>query len=197
MAQAYADGLPDANAMALAEQLDEEESKGGTKESHVDSLKEVLLDFVKYHIQDNSIFIDQGFVSGEYESGKTELIKSTSVDEETGQEKPWDGTYSPGRPYKLKVNVSPSGLTVTDVMGNTRNVVTSGNAYNIMVREYWADGTSANTIPTNTTLNNSSFAVIHAIDGPLYFDTADPNDNQFKYKYKKLGGDSTSSVKRR
>lgn len=197
MQQAFAAGLPDADAIAIAEQLDEEEGKGGTKESHVDSLKEVLLDFVKYHIQDNSIFIDQGFASGEYESGKTELIKSTSVDEQTGQELPWDGTYSPGRPYKLKVNVSPSALTVTDVMGNTRNVITSGGAYNMMAREYWADGTSANTNPTTTTLNNSSFAVIHAIDGPLYFDTADPNDNQFKYKYKKLGGDSTSNVKRR
>jgi hypothetical protein len=65
-----------------------------------------------------------------------------------------------------------------------------------MVREYWADGTSANTNPTSTTLNNSSFAVIHAIDGPLYFDTADPNDNQFKYKYKPLSKDA-SSVKRR
>lgn len=195
MQQAYTAGLPDADDLALAEQLDEDEGLTGTKESHVDSLKEVLLDFVKYHIQDNAIFIDEGFNSGDYESGKTELIKSTTVDDD-GNILDWNGTYSPGRPYKLKVNVSASGLTVTDVMGNTRNVIKTGGAYNMMAREYWADGTSANSLPSSTSLNNSSFAVIHAIDGPLYFDTSDPQENQFKYKYKPLSKD-TSSAKRR
>ena len=190
MQQAFAAGLPDAAALAAAEQLDEEESLGGTVESHVDSIKEVLLDFVKYHIQDNSLFIDAGFASGVYESGKTELVKSTTVDETTG-ELSWDGTYSPGRPYKLNVNVSSSGLTVTDVMGNTRNVITTDGMYNMMAREYWNAGTRATTNPYATELNNSSFAVIHAIDGPLYFDAP----NQFKYEYKKLYTDS--SAKRR
>ncbi len=46
MAQAYAAGLPDKAAMLQAEQDDETEGKTGTPESHVDSLKEVLLDFV-------------------------------------------------------------------------------------------------------------------------------------------------------
>ena len=185
MTQAYADGLPDANAMVQAELLDEKEGKGGTRESHVDSLKEVLLDFVKYHIQEDAVFIDNGFISKYYDSGKTKFVKSNSIDEETGQNV-WDGTYSPGQPYKLKVNVSPSGLTVTDNMGNTRNVIMSEGTYNLMAREYWVDGTSVSTIPTNTTLNNSSFVVIHAIDGPLYYDAP----KQFKYEYKPVVTDN-------
>ena len=191
MAQAFADGLPDAAAMAEAEQKDEDEGLVGDVASHVDSLKEVLLDFVKYHIQDNSLFVDQGFSSGVYESGKTELVKSTTVDEETG-ETTWDGTYSPGRPYKLTVNVSSSGITVKDKMGNTRNVVTTGNIHNLMAREYWSESTKTTTNPYTVQLNNSSFVAIHAIDGPLYFDAP----NQFKYEHKKLYSD-TSSAKRR
>ena len=65
-------------------------------------------------------------------------------------------------------------------MGNTRNVIMSEGTYNLMAREYWVDGTNTTTLPSNTTLNNSSFAVIHAIDGPLYYDAP----NQFKYEYK-------------
>lgn len=190
MQQAFAAGLPGPEELAEAERLDEEENLGGTVESHVDSLKEVLLDFVKYHIQDNSIFVDAGFASGEYESGKTELIKSTTVDETTG-ETTWNGTYSPGRPYKLNVNVSSSGLTVTDKMGNVRHVITTPGMYNIMAREYWNKGTSATAQPYTVNLDNSSFAVIHAIDGPLFFDAP----NQFKYEYKKLYQDT--SAKRR
>ena len=195
MAQAFADGLPDATAIAEAEQKDTDEGIGsGDPASHVDSLKEVLLDFVKYHIQDNSLFVDEGFASGSYESGKTELIKSTTVDETTGETK-WDGkSYSPGRPYKLNVTVSSSGLTVKDKMGNTRNVVTTGSkpVYNLMAREYWSEGSRVTSQPYSTVLNNSSFVAIHAIDGPLYFDTP----NQFKYEYKQLYTD-TSSAKRR
>lgn len=192
MAQAFADGLPDATAIAEAEQKDIDEGIGsGDPASHVDSLKEVLLDFVKYHIQDNSLFVDEGFASGSYESGKTELIKSTTVDETTG-EMIWDGTYSPGRPYKLEVTVTPSGISVKDRMGNTRHVVTSDGVYNLMAREYWSEGGKVTTNPYTTVLNNSSFVAIHAIDGPLYFDTP----NQFKYEYKKLYID-TSAAKRR
>ncbi len=197
MAEAYAAGLPDATALADAEQYDQDHDLDGTAASKVDSLKEVLLDFVKYHIQDNAIFLDAGFNSGEYESGKTELIKSTTIDETTGELKPWDGTYSPGRPYKLGVTVSSGSLSIRDAMGRTANVVTTSGMYNMMAREYWMDGSRVSTQPTSSTLNNSSFVAIHAIDHPLFFDTADPEENQFKYKYKPLYKDSSAAKRRK
>lgn len=234
MQQAFAAGLPDAEALRLAEEYDQ--SVSGDVDATPDSaakIQEVLLDFVKYHIQDNSIFMDAGFKSNAYESGKTELTPSTNIVEageetsisivddthilvrtttgETTYETPsqsansnvitrsangtitaaqyYTGKYSPGRPYKLRVNVSPTSMTVTDVMGNVRNVSTNDKLHNLMAREYWYESAAAVKNPYSTKLDNSSFVVIHAIDGPLFFDT----QNQFKYTRKQL----TKEAKRR
>ena len=168
-----------------------------------------MLDFVKYHIQDNSIFVDVD-TAGNFETAKTELTLASS----TGTKK----AYIPGRPYKLGVRVSGGEMTVTDcrngydknthqpIKGVTANVFTTEGAFNLMARDYWFDGTevvsdaytTANGDgPSTTTINNSSFAVIHAIDKPLFFapgGTYDIKGNavptQFVYEYKPL---STSS----
>ncbi|MBQ9640997.1 MAG: hypothetical protein IJV06_05510 [Bacteroidaceae bacterium] len=238
MKLAFAAGLPDSTALRLAEEYDQ--SVAEDVDAAADSaakVQEVLLDFVKYHIQDNSIFMDQGFESNSYESGKTELTPSTNIVEagaettiavvdnthirvmttsnpdgtvyETPDQtansnvltKSADGTitaaqyytgkYSPGRPYKLNVNVSASSMTVTDVEGNTRNVSTVEGLHNLMAREYWYKSSSSVTPANayNTKLDNSSFVVIQGIDGPLFFDTP----SQFKYTRKQL----TTEAKRR
>lgn len=213
---AYQKGLPSLKELQAAEEWDEEFNKYikdelGNNESKIEAyadsigfvlthnsekvlvheadsaarIREAMLDFVKYHIQDNSIYVDEGFKSGEYESGKTELIKSTEVNEETGEEA-WNGMYSPGRPYKIKVNVSGGGLTVTDAEGNTHNVLTQEGLYNIMAREYWLESGSAIKTPWTVKLNNSSAVVVHAIDGPLLYDSK----SQFSYSYKPLTKDN-------
>lgn len=172
-------------ALSDADQATEIANTGCCKGDSAKRVAEVYLDFLKYHIQDKSVFLDQGFDTGIYESGKTALIKSTQSDDngniyETGK-------YSPGRPYKLNVTaVSPSGLTVRDNLGNDRHVITTGGLYNLMAREYWIDGTSV-ARPYQQQLNNSSFVVIHAIDGPLLYADGHHNDeSQFKYKYREL-----------
>ena len=235
MQLAYDAGLPDPEDLAAAEAYDL--SVADDPEATADSaakVREVLLDFVKYHIQDNAIFMDQGFSSGDYESGKTELNPSETVIEassdqtitlregdvthivvtdKNGNETVYEtrdqskypnvltwtngaitaaqyytGEYSPARPYKLTVNVSASGMTVTDVEGHVRNVSTDDDLHNLMAREYWLDGSARITKPYTTTLNNSSFVAIQAIDGPLFFDSA----NQFEYKYKKLHAETNA-----
>lgn len=168
-------------------------------------IKEVMLDFVKYHVQDNSIFIDKGFSSGNYETGKTELIRSTDekegvLPEDLGkydiQKKPdgsddieydsstgtytiqyYTGKYSPGRPYKLDVAVSSSSLTVNGIP-----IDTGSGLYNLMAREYWYKSAAPITEPQQIEIDNSSFVVIHAINKPLLYDAP----AQFKYKYKPL-----------
>ena len=165
---------------------------------------EAMLDFVKYHIQDNSIFIDEGFESGAYLSGKTELIASTNemenVDEADlskynivkdggGKDiKTYDastntytiqyytGLYSPGRPYKLNVNVSSTGLSVNGI-----NVDTASGLYNLMAREYWYNKAKVDK-PYEAEINNSSSVVIHAINEVLLYDAP----AQFTYTYKPL-----------
>ena len=208
MAKAYAAGLPTLDDLAEAEAYDLEmgyTGPGSTTEdnlkSRADSIKEVMLDFVKYHIQDNAIFVDVDTV-GVFETAKTELIKATQVDETTGEES-WGGKYSPGRPYKLNVEVSGGKMTVTDCRngysgdtflgGNTTNVVIKEGAYNLMAREYWLESAAAITNPNSVKLNNSSFVVIHAIEDPLIFADGAHFDSkgneiatQFTYTYKPL-----------
>ena len=164
--QAYAAGLPTPQDLKAAEKADAETE--GTK---ANELREVMLNFVKYHIQDNAIFIDNGFESGRYATAKSQLIKNEAT-----------GNYIVGAPYKLSVNVSSTNLTVTDHQGNTRRVLTSAGLHNLMANEYWANGSVSSAY--SSSLNNYSFAVIHAIDGPLLYD-----DNQFKYEYKPLSAE--------
>jgi len=211
MKLAYEAGLPTLDDLDAAEQLDDSLKLSAATDtaSYAAKIMEVMLDFVKYHIQDNSIYVDEGFESADYESGKTELIKSTAVDEETGEES-WNGKYSPGRPYKLKVNVSSAGMTVTDCRngydqkthqslgGNTANVIMKEGLYNIMAREYWYNSSSKVTEKStySTTLNNSSAVVIHAIDAPLIYSDGNHYDTkgliaptQFIYTYKPLSSE--------
>ena len=127
------------------EKVELEEANEDFTTKTADSTK--IVNFLKYHIQDNAIFIGAGSESGEYETS----------------------TVNPStkRFYKLTVSVDKSGLKVTDLAGNTRNVIaTSTNLYNLMAKEYQynsKDATQASNIET------SSSAVIHQIDGPLFY----------------------------
>ncbi len=212
MQKAFAAGLPTLEDLNAAELLDDSLGYAETDTASVSAkIKEAMLDFVKYHIQDNSIYVDNGFTSGEYESGKTELIKSTTVDEETGETN-WSGKYSPGRPYKLKVEVGPTGMTVTDCRygydpnthvalgGNTANVIMKEGYYNLMAREYWFTASKTISSPYTVAINNSSAVVVHGIDAPLIYADGEHYDSkglliptQFVYTYKPL----TTDAKRR
>jgi len=115
-----------------------------------DSLINEIETFIKYHIQDNAFFIGQGDESGEYETAAYK-IEGDNL------------SY-----YKLKTTVSNDGLTIIDGAGKTHKVNTSKGLYNLMAREYQydsGDATRANNIYT------SSNAVIHQIDGALWYKT--------------------------
>lgn len=233
MMKAYEAGLPTLDDLVEAEMLDDSlEIDPSSPDSHAGKILEVMLDFVKYHIQDNSLFIDEGFRGGEYETGKTELISAVNVYENVDQIEYigedsvciagtdtfllaeifddgtityYTGEYTPGRPYKLNVQVSPTGMTVTDCRngydhkthvslgGNTANVIMEEGLYNLMAREYWYGSGSKISNPWGAQIDNSSAVVIHAIDAPLIFaDGAHYDSNgalaptQFEYKYKPL-----------
>ena len=224
MEKAYEMGLPTPEQLNAAEELDNEE--GGTY--HQDSLKSVMLDFIKYHIQDNSIFVDEGFDDGKYESGKSMLVSSTDNAEEgtytliegtdsidyggshykisemlsNGSVDYFTGKYSPGRTYTIDVKSSSSGITVTTYSGQSINVSTDESLHNIYAREYWiasSKGAVVNT-PSSALLDNSSCAVIHAVDTPLLFkyDASkkdDPDHNQFIYKDRELTSASMKALK--
>ena len=232
MDKAFEAGLPTLEDLNAAMEYDEENDLKGTLESRADSIKEVMLDFVKYHIQDNAIFVDVDTV-GVFESGKMELTRATDVKENVKPEDlekydivkdkngnyvmdlNEDGTYNvtyntdqytPGRPYKLNIEVSNGQMTVTDCRygydgdkflgGNTTTVLLEEGAYNLMAREYWLEDKDSRKLfdnPNSMVLNNSSFVVIHAINDPLIYADGEHYDakgnqilTQFKYTYKPL-----------
>ena len=104
-----------------------------------------IVNFVKYHIQDNAVFVGASPAEGDFET--------SVIDPKTE------------RFYKLHVNATGDAITVTDNQGNTRRVVTTdGSLYNQMAREFQYNAADARRA---TQIETSSSAVVHLIDGPL------------------------------
>ncbi|MBQ9636618.1 MAG: fasciclin domain-containing protein [Prevotella sp.] len=106
-----------------------------------------ILNFLKYHIQDNSVFI-----GGE---GTTDVKYETS-------------TLNPAnnRFYSVSVTADDNDMTIVDQLNNVRRVV-KGNNYNLIGREYWIQ--SASNV-ASVSLYNASDLVVHQIDGALFYD---------------------------
>ena len=123
------------------------EAEGRTKDQ--DSIANIIHNFVRYHIQDNSVYIGGDPVN--------------AVKYETGKLNPKNKRF-----YSLEVTASATDMTVTDQLGNVRKVVKNKGNYNKTCREYWLGGSNA----SNRTIYTSSNAVVHQIDGYLLFDAA-------------------------
>ena len=196
MHEAYAQGLPTFDDLKAAEAWDAEQEElaaaAGLKDFVADSanhVREVMRDFVKYHIQSNSIYVDEGFSTGENESMKIRYI--VALDDETNLPVYTDDgaiEVTAGSPYRIYTTaVSSSGITLRDFMGNTAQVITKDGLYNLQAREYWLDQAAAEKA---TKLENSSSLVIHAIDHPLRY-----AEDQFTFVAKKVV--AGENVKRR
>lgn len=165
MEDAYAKGLPTLAMLDEAMEIDNDDTTEIYKEieDSAEHLKKVMLDFVKYHIQDNSLFIDNGFESGNYETAKT--------------------NPNTGRSFKLVVKNDGTNMSVKGLCSEEQNINKS-KPYNVMAREYWLNNYK---VESATNIETSSSVVIHAIDKPLlykYYKGADltlPENNQFIY----------------
>ncbi len=141
--------LQDAGKLPTWEQIDPM-PEGVDKEN----MKSIINSFVKYHIQDNSLYIGAGTTTGNFE---TALINSVSQ-----------------RFYKLKVQADNSGIAITDMTGNVRRVTDDPTLHNLMAREYQYNNQD---VSKATEIETSSFAVIHQIDKPLIFSTTEFGSN--------------------
>ena len=112
-------------------------------------LKNIIVDFIRYHVQDHSVAINMAPENGSY----TNIFESMLRNPETG------------RFYPLQSNNSGGQLTVTDAMGNVRNVVKREGLYNQICRDYWFEGAVGS---NSATIFMASDAVVHQIDGPLF-----------------------------
>lgn len=114
-------------------------------EDYLDQLQAEMDNFVKYHIQDNSLFI-----GGDFEA-------NTNYETAYMQDK----TFA-----KLRIESNGGNNIVIVENGNVHNVLTDpeNKYYNIMCREYqYKDSNGAKIIET------SSYAVIHLIDTPFEY----------------------------
>ncbi len=125
------------------EQIAVWEDQGNLEAKTRDSLK--VANFVKYHIQDNALFIGAENESGDYE---TSIVNPVTE-----------------RFYRLKTELTDDAITVKDETGTAHHVLTSNPAlFNLQAREY--EYNSENTMNSNQLITSSS-AVIHLIDSPL------------------------------
>ena len=111
-----------------------------------------ITDFLRYHIQDNALFIGAEPVNG----GKYETSKMNNANK---------------RFYSIEVTSDDYSMTMEDQVNDTppRRVITEGNLYNIMGREYWIETTGSG-VNERTQIYNASDVVVHQIDGVLLYD---------------------------
>ena len=164
MQEAYALGLPTEEMFVEADSLDE----AGETEDSAAHLRKVILDFVKYHVQLGSVFADEGFNSGTYETARTNSVT--------------------GRPYMIRVTPSADGISIEGVQAkkgedkdknpiysqpSEKQSVLKDKIYNTMIREYWngssSFGNSSNANSTEATVESSN-AVVHSVAHPLLYD---------------------------
>ena len=131
------------------EQVEADHATGNAAQAATDSLN--IVNFLKYHIQDNALYIGAQNESGNYE---TALINSKTK-----------------RFYMLQTALKDDSIEITDATGVkhtvTKKTDTSGkDLYNIQAREYLYDNKDATTA---TNLYTTSSAVIHLIDSPLAY----------------------------
>ena len=137
------EALQKSGKLPTLEQIAQWEEMGDEAAKTRDSLK--VADFVKYHIQDNALFIGAAEESGDYETG---IVNPTT-----------------GRFYRVHAELTATGIEIRDEAGNTRHVQTADpTLFNLQAREYQYNGTD---VMRADQLVTSSSAVIHLIDSPL------------------------------
>ena len=150
MQQAYKDGLPKwADIVALFEKYPEEEHDiSADEQNDMDLAKQMITnirDFIRYHFVTNSVYADNTFETGRYQSLSAD---ATGVAKE------------------IRIAGGNGKMTITDLKGQTVEVNANDGQHivNKMTRDYWfnRDKESATAIET------SSFCAVHQISKPLY-----------------------------
>jgi uncharacterized surface protein with fasciclin (FAS1) repeats len=112
-----------------------------------DALAEKIIRFLRYHFQDNAVFLDKPSISASYETATL----NTNTD-----------TF-----YKLTLSGGNYSLNITTASKGTARVKTDGGLFNIMARDFKFNTA---TPATATLIETSSYIVIHQIDKCLYFE---------------------------
>ncbi len=130
---------------------------------------EKLERFLRYHFQDNAVFVDSDIF---YKLYQTATIKQ---DDDVTQFRTYKDKY-----YRLGITSDGKNIKLDTENWGTANLIRDNGLYNILTRDYIfsgnpqayreIDGTGAGTEFSNSTIITSSTAVIHQIDNVLRFE---------------------------
>ena len=129
------------------------EDKEAVQEKVRACVKGIISDFIRYHVQDHSLAIGMAPEAGQSDNNYESMMRNPET----------------GRFFPLTVDFDNEKLSVTDYMGNTRQVQKTEGLYNNVCREYWFDGTN-----NSARLFMASDAVVHLVNAPLFFETMKP-----------------------
>jgi hypothetical protein len=115
-----------------------------------DIIKNVIVNFLRNHIQDHCIAINMAPENDKYENSFETMRRNLET----------------GRFYPLTVNNEGGQMWVKDNLGNKCNVVKTPGLYNRFCREYWFKATGETYM--------ASDAVVHQIDGVLLNENMTP-----------------------
>ena len=120
-------------------------------------IKDIIVNFLRYHVQDHAIAVGMAPEDGSYFNAYESMKRNPET----------------GRFYPIEVDFSGDQMTVKDANGDTHHVVKSDGLYNRICREYWYSG-SGNTAE----IFMASDAILHQIDGVLLYDKLTPWQEQ-------------------
>jgi uncharacterized surface protein with fasciclin (FAS1) repeats len=121
--------------------------KAATNQEQRDALAEKIIRFLRYHFQDNSVYLDKTAISASYETAALNIQNETF--------------------YKLNLSGGNYQLNINTEAGGTARVETEGGLFNIMARDFKFNTSNP---ATATTIETSSYVVMHQIDNCLYFE---------------------------
>lgn len=113
-------------------------------------IKDIIVSFLRYHVQDHAILIGMAPENGKYENTLETMRRNLET----------------GKFYPVTVNNDGGQMWVQDMQGNKRNVVKTDGLYNRICREYWFKSTGQ--------CYMASDAVVHQIDGVLLAEEMKP-----------------------
>ena len=113
-------------------------------------IKDIIVSFLRYHVQDHAILIGMAPENGKYENTLETMRRNLET----------------GKFYPVTVNNDGGQMWIQDMQGNKRNVVKTDGLYNRICREYWFKSTGQ--------CYMASDAVVHQIDGVLLAEEMKP-----------------------
>ena len=130
-------------------------------------IKNIIVNFLRYHIQDHSVAVGMAKEEGSYDNSYESMKRNPET----------------GRFYPIRVNHADNQMTIWDVLAQEkpgdaslqRHVIKTEGLYNNICREYWLDE-SAGT--NKRTIFMASDAVLHLIDGALFYEQMVPWQEQ-------------------